>query len=188
MEFWLNIVRVIATSVPRIAMSCTAEEIAEKRRIAIERLNARKSANSGTNKQTGSVLTAKSVQASVAAAAAPNPNSNAVHGVGSFYGHNENRNTIGKIPAQRQPAVPYARPSQTQKKTPSKVAPIFVRTVTCSLSLISEERFIADTNGYHEQMIEVFKQIPSRSYGKPTEIRFQTGTFPKTTKNILLLP
>uniref|UniRef100_A0A2M4AFD2 Putative chromatin remodeling protein n=1 Tax=Anopheles triannulatus TaxID=58253 RepID=A0A2M4AFD2_9DIPT len=146
-------------------MSCTAEEIAEKRRIAIERLNARKSANSSANKPTaGSALTAKVVQTPVGPAAAQNPNNNAVHGVSSFYGQNENRNTIGKIAAPRQPAVPYARPPQTQKKTPSKIAPIFVRTVTCSLSLVSEERFIADTNGYHEQMIEVFKQIPSRSY------------------------
>ncbi|XP_058057458.1 SWI/SNF-related matrix-associated actin-dependent regulator of chromatin subfamily A-like protein 1 [Anopheles bellator] len=144
-------------------MSCSAEQIAEKRRIAIERLNARKNSNKN----------AVSTPAAANPAQSGGPSKGATLTANSFYGQNNER-TATSNPAhqrmlrdQRNTFSPYSRP--TKKDTPTKVAPIFARTVTCACSLVSEERFIAETNGYSEPLIEIFKRIPSKSYEPNTK-------------------
>ncbi|KFB39093.1 AGAP008426-PA-like protein [Anopheles sinensis] len=143
-------------------MSCTAEEIAEKRRIAIERLNARKNKNvNQTNQHKGPTSAA---DRSVAGEPQPVTSNKNPLTISSFYGNNASNagkaaSTNKTFPGKTQP---YARP--VQKSTPAKLAPVFIRAVTCSCSMISETRFIVETDGFNEQMIEEFKKIPSKNY------------------------
>uniref|UniRef100_A0A182SEK0 Helicase ATP-binding domain-containing protein n=1 Tax=Anopheles maculatus TaxID=74869 RepID=A0A182SEK0_9DIPT len=151
-------------------MSCTSEEIAEKRRLAIERLNARKKciqnlANNNTSSTTGD---GGGVQQTGPLATNRTPLS-----ISTFYGGNQF--SFGKVSSSLQTkrgptaSVPYTKPGQKQNNTPGKVAPIFVRTVTCACSIVSDIRFVVETNGFNEQMIEVFKQIPSKTYESSTK-------------------
>uniref|UniRef100_A0A182K0M5 SWI/SNF-related matrix-associated actin-dependent regulator of chromatin subfamily A-like protein 1 n=1 Tax=Anopheles christyi TaxID=43041 RepID=A0A182K0M5_9DIPT len=139
-------------------MSCTSEEIAEKRRIAIERLNARK--KDGTESSNGPLPQAPT-----------GANNKTPLTISKFYGGNQS--SFGKSSSSFQakrgpPTLPYAKPAQ-KSSTPSKVASIFVRTITCACSIVSDTRFIVETNGFNEQMIEIFKQIPSKSYEPTTK-------------------
>ncbi|XP_053664648.1 SWI/SNF-related matrix-associated actin-dependent regulator of chromatin subfamily A-like protein 1 [Anopheles marshallii] len=145
-------------------MSCTSEEIAEKRRLAIERLNARKKCIGSQQTNNSVSVDGSSVQAVPATGINRTPLT-----ISTFY--DGNQSSFGKsspsFHAKRGPtAYPYTKPNQ--KNGPAKVAPIFVRTVTCACSILSESRFVAESNGYNEQMIEVFKQIPSKSYESST--------------------
>ncbi|EAA12838.4 SWI/SNF-related matrix-associated actin-dependent regulator of chromatin subfamily A-like protein 1 [Anopheles arabiensis] len=155
-------------------MSCTSEEIAEKRRMAIERLNARKKClESQTNSSGGGKATTErsNVLPAQAAAAATGANNKTPLTISTFYGGNQS--SFGKSSSSFQakrgpPAVPYAKPAP-KNATPSKVAPVFVRTVTCACSIVSDTRFVVETNGFNEQMIDIFKQIPSKSYEPNTK-------------------
>ncbi|XP_055544718.1 SWI/SNF-related matrix-associated actin-dependent regulator of chromatin subfamily A-like protein 1 [Wyeomyia smithii] len=162
-------------------MSCSAEEIAEKRRIAIERLNARKNAAANgckpnpaqnpaeSNKRT---FTLPPKQLQVVAA----------HSSSAFYGKsNTNSSYESKVKEQpfssgklrtsfndaRLQSQPYSRPNGQNAKyngTPGKVAPVFIRTVTCTCALVAETRFVVQTSAFNEQLIDVFKSIPSKQY------------------------
>ncbi|XP_065095308.1 SWI/SNF-related matrix-associated actin-dependent regulator of chromatin subfamily A-like protein 1 [Ochlerotatus camptorhynchus] len=181
-------------------MSCTADEIAEKRRIAIERLNARKNALNNNN----GVVT---IAATVPKPAAPTvtspfpakpiftlpPKQQQVieaHKSSSFYGTNTTntssntsgpnlkqivtnggsssggkiKNTLNNARPQTQP---YARNSPVSNA--GKVAPVFVRTVTCSCAMVSESRFIVQPSTFNDKLIEVFKSIPSKQYDPRTK-------------------
>uniref|UniRef100_A0A182QXV2 SWI/SNF-related matrix-associated actin-dependent regulator of chromatin subfamily A-like protein 1 n=1 Tax=Anopheles farauti TaxID=69004 RepID=A0A182QXV2_9DIPT len=153
-------------------MSCTAEEIAEKRRIAIERLNARKKAleNQTNNNRTG-LAVVNNVATNKGPPASPSGTNKSPMSIHAFYGAG-NESTFGKstpsYQANRGTTHPYSKPAP-KNETPSKVAPIFVRTVTCACSLISDTRFIVETNGFNEQMVQEFKQIPSKNYDAGTK-------------------
>lgn len=160
-------------------MACTAAEIAEKKRIAIERLNARKNALATTSSSTAKPtpqqvpfpkstkpifpLPEKQRQAMALASS-------------SFYGSSS---VGGKAPSSifngnaRSAAHPYSKPSfgraQTAKPAAPPVAPVFIRTVTCSCSMVTETRFTVVPSGFNEKLIEVFKSIPSKQYGKSQE-------------------
>uniref|UniRef100_A0A182RG25 SWI/SNF-related matrix-associated actin-dependent regulator of chromatin subfamily A-like protein 1 n=1 Tax=Anopheles funestus TaxID=62324 RepID=A0A182RG25_ANOFN len=144
-------------------MSCTSEEIAEKRRLAIERLNARKKCIENQSNHSQVSRHGGIVQA------VPTGINKTPLNISTFYGGNQS--SFGKsnssLHMKRTPTThPYTKP--IQKNTPTKVAPIFVRTVTCACSIVSESRFVVESNGFNEQMIEVFKQIPSKSYESST--------------------
>ncbi|XP_053677789.1 SWI/SNF-related matrix-associated actin-dependent regulator of chromatin subfamily A-like protein 1 [Anopheles nili] len=143
-------------------MSSSAEEIAERRRIAIERLNARRRLNDNQANTTKPIISASSAVSNGSPVVQNNQTTLTIR---TFYGTN-NQSSFGKakpsFQTQHAPRMPYAKP--VQKNITSKVAPIFVRTVTCACSLVSETRFVVETNGFNEQMVEVFKQIPSKSY------------------------
>uniref|UniRef100_A0A182PAQ0 SWI/SNF-related matrix-associated actin-dependent regulator of chromatin subfamily A-like protein 1 n=1 Tax=Anopheles epiroticus TaxID=199890 RepID=A0A182PAQ0_9DIPT len=152
-------------------MSCTSEEIAEKRRIAIERLNARKkSLESQNNNSSSNKVAAKSINGPPQQASSDRQNKTPLT-ISTFYGSNQS--SFGKSSSSFQAkrsgpsALPYAKPAPKSSTPSSKVAPVFVRTVTCTCSILSDTRFIVDTNGFNEQMIDIFKQIPSKSY-EPT--------------------
>uniref|UniRef100_A0A1Q3F1L1 Putative swi/snf-related matrix-associated actin-dependent regulator n=1 Tax=Culex tarsalis TaxID=7177 RepID=A0A1Q3F1L1_CULTA len=160
-------------------MACTAEQIAEKKRIAIERLNARKNALATTSGSSAApkpspqqtppttsskplfTLPEKQKQAMAMASS-------------SFYGASSGDGG-GKAPSfstnnGRTAAHPYAK--ATSGKAPGKpaaVAPIFLRTVTCSCSMVTETRFIVQPSGFNEKLIEVFKSIPSKQYDPGTK-------------------
>lgn len=178
-------------------MSCTAEEIAEKRRIAIERLNARKNAlnnNNGAGTATAAAVPkpAASTVSTKPTFTLPPKQQQAIeaHKASSFYGKSSNttapnfkqivtngatssgsssssgggkiRNPFNNARPQTQP---YARNSPAASNA-GKIAPVFVRTVTCCCAMVSETRFIVQPSGFNDKLIEVFKSIPSKQYGR----------------------
>lgn len=154
-------------------MSCSAEEIARKRREALERLKQTKaSAQTGnaSNKITSPGTASKATS--------------------TFYGNtsNDKANTLNqyanKMKQQPKPinnrisSQPYPRDGNTANTTPNRntnsnqqnvATNGFQRgfkTVTCTCSMITSKRFQVVQSGYHEKLIDTFKTIPTRSYGK----------------------
>lgn len=152
-------------------MACTAEEIAEKRRQAQERLKQRKATIQTTTHSTNST--------------SPSTSSKAAQ---SFYGtaNNEKVNTLNnyenKMKQQSSPihknrisSQPYPKrdgssnsnhTANRMKNNEQKNASIFMQVVTCTCSMISENRFQVIQKGYNAKLIDVFKTISTRSYGK----------------------
>lgn len=128
-------------------MECTPEEIAEKRRIALERLKAKKEALAKTKE----LLSTKSNEKEPVALT-----------------------TSKKIPTNpyqnsRILSHPYAsKPTSTNninnKKQQVVQAPISV--ISCSCYMISQNRFEVNPSAYYNKLIDVFRTIPSRGYGK----------------------
>lgn len=57
------------------------------------------------------------------------------------------------------------KPTGGQQKPPQKL-------VYCDLEICEENRFVAKTDGFHEELINEFKKINSRSYSKPSIKQF----------------
>ncbi|XP_055917964.1 SWI/SNF-related matrix-associated actin-dependent regulator of chromatin subfamily A-like protein 1 [Eupeodes corollae] len=199
--------------------TCSAAEIAEKKRIALEKLKAKK--NQISNKptivpnkqstttsvpalQTSNQLAAphsKPSSSSSSPSVAPSAPKIITSPVQNFYKSNtENKasdflkaikqsSTFANRNEARNTAHPYSRPSgnspqqssatkggssvfknalMTDNKT--KIAPVFVQSVSCTCYLISAFRFAVQPSGYHTQLIEVFKSIPSKAYDNNTKI------------------
>lgn len=151
-------------------MSCTAEEIAEKRRIALERLKNRKLKQNTPCQSTEAVQPLQDKQNNTATS----PKS-----VVSFYGSATNvktnqlsayENKIKNSPtnkiANRILSQPYSDRNQSgpNSSTIKTLAPVFSTVVTCSCSLITPRRFQVVTSGFFAKLIDVFKTIPSRAY------------------------
>lgn len=124
-----------------VIMECTAEEIAEKRRIALERLKAKKEAlakaNESLTKTNNSVVLATSKKIST------NP-----------------------YQSTRTASHPYANKVPTTSTTAAKQpTSIPVNVISCSCYMISDSRFEVNNSGFSSQLINIFKTIPSRSYG-----------------------
>lgn len=162
-------------------MSCTAEEISEKRRIALERLKNRKL---NINPAVQSTVAVQPVQNSTNAATSPKS-------IVSFYGSTTNvktnqlsayENKIRESPtkkiANRILSQPYSNRnngSGPSASTITKLAPVFTTSVTCTCSLISACRFQVITSGYFARLIDVFKTIPSRTFSRfPVAIKIYT--------------
>lgn len=171
-------------------MSCTLEQIAEKKRIAQERLlRARQQPNppqppqpprsqphSNGGNSARQFLTVNSFYATPPPNARPpnrdcnipspgRPSASIAAGGGG-----------GKIrvaptlPGHRQ--QPYAQrsshgagnSSRADPKKPSALAPVFLPTKSAVCSMVSAERFVVAAP-FHAQMLDVFKTMPSRQYG-----------------------
>lgn len=141
-------------------MECTPEEIAEKRRIALERLKAKKEAMAKATKESTVLSTSKHIST--------NPYQDArirAHPYASKVSSTATYN----VSNQKEQTVPI----------PCKVI------VTCSCYMISESRFEVKPSAFNNKLIDVFKTFPSRSYGRnrlyavttPINVsRFQTTT------------
>lgn len=142
--------------------ACTLEEIAEKRRLAQERLKKTK-----------------------ASAQSSNSTSSAGTSTRTFYGNGQSplANTLNKYESKikQQPthsysnrisSQPYPRNGNAQRTSANndqqKTAPLFMNVVTCTCTciMITPKRFQVIQKGYHMKLIDVFKTIPTRSYGK----------------------
>lgn len=153
-------------------MSCSAEEIAEKKRQAQERLKHRKENVNRVEPQPSTSKASSSL--------AKSPTGPAL----SFYGgatkdktqelsHFETKIKHQRDQAQKNRILsqPYssrinaasakALPSGSEKK----VARVFRKVVTCVCSMVSEDRFEVIPSSYHAQLIDVFKSITTRKYG-----------------------
>lgn len=149
-------------------MSCTTAEIAEKKRQAIERLKQR---------QNSSASKIQPLQPKQNTTSATSPGSSK-----AFYGnashekaaqlseyenkirHSSNPHTPNRILSQ-----PYSkRHEQTNKPSSSTNRVIIPSSTACTCSMINEKRFEVTASAYNAKLIEVFKTIPTRSYGKIT--------------------
>lgn len=129
-------------------MSCTPEEIEEKRRIAQERLKARKS-------NENAVITSPPTKFY----GAQNSTNSLLLFLNSVQQNKIKPNTLTKN------RILASQPYQ-KKNESTGLAPVFRKTVTCTCSLISDDRFVVESSGYSEKLINQFKSIPSKVYGK----------------------
>lgn len=185
--------------------SCTAAEIAEKKRIAIEKLKARKAqmavnlnSNKYANKPPVGTINSKTITSSSSTPIAKIGNSaqvkanlenkassflSAIKGSDVFVQRQQHQHSA------RESAHPYKRPSTEEtlnknfyknasptavndKRKPTgleaqqkQLTPVFVKSVSCKVAMISPIRFEVEPSGFHAKLIDVFKSIPSRSYG-----------------------
>lgn len=166
-------------------MSCSAEEIAEKRRIALERLKKHKQ---------------------IASTPASNINATATKSPAAFYGSssssavkapNKPATNDGKIPQvnpyknariSSQPYNTHHQQKQPQWQSRSNTsAPVFTKQISCVCSMITDQRFAVTPSGYHAKLIDVCKTIPSRAFSKrkkslvPQWCQFNTESFQMLT-------
>lgn len=184
---------------------CSAAEIAEKKRIASEKLRAKKAQHSiiTNNNNTGGITinsnhtsyntnVPKLTSTPTLANASSKNVGRAENRASSFLSDLKGSNVFVQRQQQQNPARdaahPYKKPSTEgatnfYKKqntnvfvdkpkgpisttTPQKqLASVFVKTVTCKVAMITPLRFEVQPSSYHAQLIEVFKSIPSKSYG-----------------------
>lgn len=141
-------------------MSCTPQEIAEKKRIALERLRAKKQSTSAVV-EASSAFYGKSSTKSDAEDTALNTST---------------KTTINPYQNARILSQPYHLSNNLNKTGSSstavsslnnkkqQVAPIFAKIISCSCYMISETRFVVSSSGFHNKLIDVFKTIPSKGY------------------------
>lgn len=159
-------------------MNCTAEEIKEKRRLALERLKKTKEA---TQNQIPVPIPTTSASTATSPGTSTKPTS-------SFYGNDTHQKTNAlnqyenKMKQQHQygqtnriMSQPY--PKRDDKPTSSTTTNnnnnnaktfmnSFKKVITCTCSMISSSRFQVNISGYSAKLIDVFKTIPTRSYSK----------------------
>ena len=134
-------------------MSCSREEIAEKRRLAQEKLRQSKSSVCvSTNSFYGPQKNVLSEYQNKIKATSPYKNARILS-----QPYTNNNTTSGR----RQ-----SKETETNKASTSAVcAPIFDKNFcTCTCSLISANRFVVIPSTFHSQLIDVFKTIPSKLY------------------------
>ncbi|KAH8327819.1 hypothetical protein KR067_000830 [Drosophila pandora] len=184
--------------------ACSAIEIAEKKRIALAKLQAKKAQILAGGKATPST-SATSVQQKPQT----NVNSNVpqVKSPLNFYrsppaeqekisrtastsSDNKSSSFLNALKAikqssSRELARGAAHPYQKQHREAGKGKPSLslapekedgptvaqrLTSITCNLYMISTHRFAVHTTGYHEKLIAVFKNMPTRSYDNNTRI------------------
>lgn len=177
-------------------MACSAEKIAEKKREAMERLKRTKETLQAPKQ-------AVNANNSTSRGTAPKPSV-------QFYG-NQNpdkaialnqyefkmNNQVPHSSSNRVFSQPYPRSNQNPNKTaPSnqKVASVFNKMVTCTCQMISHKRFEVKESRYYAKLIDVFKSIPTRSYGKydwnwlfiKTDLYYWKFSFRSWKKNLVV--
>ncbi|EDW71228.1 SWI/SNF-related matrix-associated actin-dependent regulator of chromatin subfamily A-like protein 1 [Drosophila virilis] len=160
---------------------CTAAEIAEKRRIALAKLQAKKA-------QAPAIKPSTSVSEQLGAKSAINfyrspPQSNAPKGPtvaskNNNNGQNKSSSFLNALKAikstsarelGRAAAHPYLKPKlQLSPDKQQPLAAVFVKSINCRIYMISAQRFAVTASGYHEKLIEVFKNMPSKCYDSQT--------------------
>lgn len=164
-------------------MSCTAEEIAEKRRVAQERLRERQQQSAAVTPKRVTTTNDNNNTLSVNTATASTSTSPTAR---SFYGKALASNSSkaaelenyeakirseppyknkNRILSQPYPTKDARTVAQTAKTNEPKKTPFGQKSVTCTCAMISSSRFHVTIDGYHAKLIDVFKTIPTRSYG-----------------------
>lgn len=165
-------------------MSCTAEQIAEKRRIAQE-LRARKQTLSSSLPSTPPTTTTQT-------SAATSNSNNSAHkflSSGTFYSsmsssssksapppffsssssHHKLKSSSSYVapPQSKQRTQPYSvdRHATTTTTKNDQLAPVFVQSVSCTCTMISDQRFSVTPTRFHNKLVDIFKSIPTRQYG-----------------------
>lgn len=153
-------------------MSCSAEQIAEKKRLALERLKQRQVQSPASNAASGNAVSVPAKP--VTQPTIPKP-ANGFYGSSTASVTAELKTMESKIKSQgpykntnRILSQPYPGrdPKEGQKQEPSRKTPFLPKIVTCTCSMVTSTYFQVVTSGYHPKIIEVFKTIPSRKYSE----------------------
>ncbi|XP_034669331.1 SWI/SNF-related matrix-associated actin-dependent regulator of chromatin subfamily A-like protein 1 [Drosophila subobscura] len=180
--------------------TCSSVEIAEKKRAALAKLQAKKSqlvnckapsASAQQQTKNPSQLASKSPLNFYRSPPAGENNSRAATTSIAAASDNKSSSFLNALKAIKQTSAreqgradahPYQRPNggdRVRKHEPKlslgeekekPLAGVFVNSITCSLYMISAHRFEARTSGYHEKLIAVFKNMPTRSYDSNTRL------------------
>lgn len=146
------------SSKPALRMSCTPAEIAEKRRIALERLKARK-----ISQQTGAELQSKPAQTFYKKPETSNDGSQLLRVM------HENKSSFGALRDVKNSAQSsFAKCSDKPNPEVSKIPAFSFTTVNCNCFMLTDGLFAVHPSSYLSKLIDVFKSIPSRSYSKVT--------------------
>lgn len=146
-------------------MSCTAREIAEKKRQAQEKLMQKQEKLMETSSTTN-IFHQKSPTGTAQlfyGNTTKNQKTKELSFETNVKPHNQytHKNRI-----LSQPYSNRADNSKDVSNTEKKNARVYKKTITCTCAMISEDRFEVIPSSYHAQLIEVFKAITTRKYGK----------------------
>lgn len=148
-------------------MSCTAAEIQEKKRLAMERLKKTKESAQHQNQ-----ISLPSTSSNTVTVTSPGTSTKST---ASFYGNEHKLNELhqheNKMQQPHQSNRILSQPyPKRDPKTTSNNAQQFMQTIekviTCTCTMISPSRFEVIMSGYSDKLIDVFKTIPKRSYSK----------------------
>lgn len=160
-------------------MSCTAEQIAEKKREAMERLKQTKAtattskASSNTNNVTSPGTAAKST--STFYGNHQNDKANALNEYQNKMKTEKKSTSYNRISSQPYPKRNENSAMNVQLKSTTtnnnnnniqKAAPVFTKAVACSCSMVTPKRFQVNISGYNAKLIDLFKSIPTRAFSK----------------------
>lgn len=143
-------------------MQCTSEEIAEKKRLALERLKQRNQATDnkaggGNNNNVSSASTALKTTSGFYG----NASSSKAAALDNY--ENKMKHSPSRAVSNRILSQPYSARAPKPADT-TKIASVFTNVVTCSCQMVAATRFEVNINGFLQQLIAVFKTIPSKNY------------------------
>uniref|UniRef100_A0A1B0GGI9 SWI/SNF-related matrix-associated actin-dependent regulator of chromatin subfamily A-like protein 1 n=1 Tax=Glossina morsitans morsitans TaxID=37546 RepID=A0A1B0GGI9_GLOMM len=155
---------------------CTYEEIAEKKRIALEKLKAKKtglvqnktpvSARNFNNRQLIADINQNSAER--IGGNTVHDQENAGNRGSHFISALKSSQLLVKRQHQQHVVRNNAHPYYGNKNRDALKEQVAV-TVSCNVYMISSERFEVQPSSYHSKLIEVFKSIKSRSYDAETK-------------------
>ncbi|XP_054744005.1 SWI/SNF-related matrix-associated actin-dependent regulator of chromatin subfamily A-like protein 1 [Anastrepha obliqua] len=170
---------------------CSAAEIAEKRRIALEKLAAKKKrlANTVSTEITKGTATQqqpsfKQQHQTYQQATTVNQQQNAAEKPSAaainFLNDLKRGNVGGYGKNTRDASHPYRRDAFSGKQNTNathtssnehkQVAPVFISKVSCKVHMVSNTRFVVQPSCFHGKLIDVFKSIPSKAYDSSKRI------------------
>lgn len=127
-------------------MECTAEEIAEKRRIALERLKAKKEALAKARQSSIQSNGTESTTLATSKKIPTNPY--------------QNSRILSHPYANKTPSTS----SVNVKKEPTVSIP--TKVISCTCYMITDNRFEVQPSAFSTPLINIFRTIPSRGYGR----------------------
>lgn len=152
-------------------MSCTAEQIAEKKRLALERLKQTKAAQQSATSSSNAKSPGTSAKtSSIFYGSEKNEKAHQLNQYEIRMKHQPSHSSSNRILSQ-----PYPQRNGNQNVTPTNpnnhqknqnTAPILSKVITCTCSMISQTRFQVNESGYFAKLIDVYKSIPTRSFGE----------------------
>ncbi|KAH8283549.1 hypothetical protein KR018_005573 [Drosophila ironensis] len=175
--------------------TCSASEIAEKKRLALAKLQAKKSqlvaaGKSHPTAQKQEVPNRPVVKSPENFYRSPPQNNRPMAATAS--GDNKSSSFLNALKAIKQTSArelargaahPYQRNKQPEEANRGKptlalgpekeAAPsgaLRLNSITCTLYMVSSQRFAVHSTGYHEKLIAIFKNLPSRSYDNSSRI------------------
>lgn len=152
-------------------MSCTAEEIQEKKRLALERLKKTKETQSPLSVPNATTSTATSPGTSTKSPSTFYSNSVPRGNASAIQHQHENKMKQLRHYGQTSRILSQPYPKRDEKPTNNNNnAQMFMtskeKVIACSCTMMSATRFQVITSSYSDKLIDIFKTIPKRAYSK----------------------
>lgn len=170
-------------------MGCTAEEIAEKRRLAMEKLKkttaafeATRTPNPTTNSTTNPTSNKKTITSpgtdtkptSIFYGNGKNEKAETLNQYEIKMKHQTNHSSSNRILSQPYPKrdgtvtknVQFTHATNNNSNSAQKFNSMFKKVINCTCSMISSTRFQVKESGYSARLIDIYKSIPTRAFSK----------------------